>query len=151
LQSCKNWMSAAQILDVSYKEVDVRVAATKPLSEIKLIWNEWISESSALTFCPLMTAKIIERNQLKYPIARAVSCFVPSTTLNNRNLAGTRLRDLLQILFTMNHINAVTADSSKGQFSSDKVIIVLSFRGFPHLRRNWIHSTTLHWRQCRFH
>jgi hypothetical protein len=65
-----------------------------------------------------MTAKIIERSPLKYPVVRAVSCFVPSTILNNRTLAETRFRDLLQILFTTNHINAVTADSSKCQFSS---------------------------------
>jgi len=65
-----------------------------------------------------MTAMIIERSPLKYPIVRAVSCFIPSTVLNSQNLADTRLRGLLQILCTMNHIYTVTADSSEGPFSS---------------------------------
>jgi len=69
-----------------------------------------------IDFLSSMTAKIIERSPLKYSVVRAVSCFVPSIILNNRD--EMRLRDLLQILFTTNHINAVTADNSKCQFVS---------------------------------
>jgi len=99
--------------------VDVGVASTKVLSTVKLSDLERMGfRKQLIDFLYSMTAKIIERSPLKYPVVRAVSCFVPSTILNNRSLAVTRLRDLLQMLFMTNHINAVTADNSKCQFSS---------------------------------
>jgi len=103
----------------NYKEVEVGVAATKVLSMVKLSDLERMGfRKQYIDFLSSMTAKIIERSPLKYPLVRVVSCFVPSTILNNRSLAETRLRGLLQILFTTNHINAATADNSKCQFSS---------------------------------
>jgi len=70
-----------------------------------------------IKFLAATTAKIVERSPLRYSIVHAISCFVPSTIVDNAALAERRLGELVQILFDKKHISALTADKSKQQMT----------------------------------
>ena len=102
----------------NYKEVDVGVAATKSLTEVKLSDAERMGfRMECLEFLSSMVAKIIERSPLKYAVTRAISCLVPSTVCSVRVLAEKRMKNLAQIMYDKGNITAVTADKCKSQFS----------------------------------
>lgn len=101
----------------AHKEVDIGVAATKALSQVKLSDLERMTfNKECMTFLSTLVRKIVERSPLKYPVVRAISCLVPSTVSSCRSLAEHRMKDLAQIMYDKGIITAVTADRSKCQF-----------------------------------
>jgi len=69
-------------------------------------------------FLSAATAKIVERSPLRYGIVKAMACLVPRTVSNNRVLAESIMKEVVQILYNKNHITALTADKSKMWMSS---------------------------------
>lgn len=103
----------------TYKDVDIGVASTKALTQTSVSDKDRMAfRMECIEFMSSTTAKIVERSPLRYRIVRAMACFVPSTISNNRVLAESRMKELVQILYNKNHITAVTADKSKMQMSS---------------------------------
>jgi len=64
----------------------------------------------------LILSFLIERCPLNYKVVRSISCFVPSTILNNRTLSEKRIHTLLQILHDSNNVKTAVTDKAKGQF-----------------------------------
>lgn len=85
----------------AYKEVDTGVGATKLLSAISLSDLERMKfMMQCIDFLTSAVGKLVDRwCPLTQGIVRAISCFVPSTTANNRILAEKRMKNAVQILY----------------------------------------------------
>jgi hypothetical protein len=72
----------------SYKEVDIGVGATRALSQSQVSDEDKLGFKVACEkFLSTTVTKILERSPLKYGIVRSISCLVPGTVSNNRQLA----------------------------------------------------------------
>jgi hypothetical protein len=103
---------------LTYKDIDVGVAAKKEVSQCKISDREKMQfRMECRKFLSAMTAKIVERSPVQHKLARFASCLVPKTISNQAVLAEKWMSGLLDILYESKNVSSVVADKAKVQFA----------------------------------